>query len=301
MSDLNKTMKCLRLLMLLYSPYRRTFEEIEENLSINKRTLYRYLNELKSFGLEIKTKSKEIYLEKDTAVPLLLKKVFAFSAHEALLLSNSISAIDAPMPVKNGLKQKLGFFAENKLHNELVKSQDSEIVIQINNAIKTTEKVLFRNYASSNSGKVSDRMVEPYEFKNNFQYVMSFDCEDKKNKLFKISRITQVDSVSVKWEYEDKHKSLPTDAFRICGELNKHVELELTLLAKNLLVEEFPYAEQYVKKLEPNKYLFSGNVAGFQGIGRFCLGLPDQVCVRESDELKAYIRCRAEQAKEIVQ
>ena len=66
------------------------------------------------------------------------------------------------------------------------------------------------------------------------------------------------------------------------------VKLELSLRAKNLLLEEFPLAEAFVHQ-EKEKWVFDGVVGPLEGVGRFCIGLAKDVKVVDSPELEKYI------------
>ncbi|MBO4566427.1 MAG: transcriptional regulator, partial [Bacteroidales bacterium] len=60
------------------------------------------------------------------------------------------------------------------------------------------------------------------------------------------------------------------------------------LMAKNLLTEEFPVtgAEVYQQK---RSWFWEGDVNSLEGIGRFVLGLSDEITVEEGPLLKAWL------------
>ena len=62
----------------------------------------------------------------------------------------------------------------------------------------------------------------------------------------------------------------------------------MTLLAYNLLLEEFPMAEKYVRKSH-NGWTFEGDVAMMEGVGRFVIGLAAEVHIIDSPELSEYV------------
>ena len=151
------------------------------------------------------------------------------------------------------------------------------------------KKVVLKNYASANSGNVRDRIVEPFAFTNNHIDIWAFDIEKKENRIFKIPRIEWVDILSEGWEYEELHHRSRIDDFRMSYEGEGiPVKLELSLRAKNLLVEEFPLAEAGVHK-ENDKWIYEGRVGHMEGVGRFCIGLAKDVKVVDSPELQKYI------------
>ena len=75
------------------------------------------------------------------------------------------------------------------------------------------------------------------------------------------------------------------------GEKPIPVSLTLDLMAKNLLVEEFPRAAECLKphKGDANIWYFDTNVYRLEGIGRFCIGLADHIEIIDSPELKKYV------------
>ena len=74
------------------------------------------------------------------------------------------------------------------------------------------------------------------------------------------------------------------------GDRTIHVSLQLDLMAKNLLVEEFPKAKDYVKghKGDENVWYFDTDVCSIEGVGRFYIGLASHITILEGEELKRY-------------
>ena len=68
------------------------------------------------------------------------------------------------------------------------------------------------------------------------------------------------------------------------------VQLELGLLAYNLLCEEYPLAERDVRPAGKGRWLLDTQVAGFAGVGRFAVGLLDDIRIVDSPELTTYLR-----------
>jgi hypothetical protein len=67
------------------------------------------------------------------------------------------------------------------------------------------------------------------------------------------------------------------------------VKLKLNLRAASLLVEEYPLSEQYLTKINDNEWILETNVCSFDGIGRFVMGLLDDIEILKSKELKNFI------------
>ena len=67
------------------------------------------------------------------------------------------------------------------------------------------------------------------------------------------------------------------------------VKLELSLMAKNLLLEEYPLAQKDLKEID-GKWILETMVSDMAGVGRFVIGLADEIEVIDSPALRDYIR-----------
>ncbi len=172
----------------------------------------------------------------------------------------------------------------------VVKRENSENVHQLIQAIKEKKQVVLKNYQSSNSDLVCDRVIEPFEFTTNYISVWGFDTESKTNKTFKTSRITKVEQLNRNWEFQQHHKTQPIDVFRISGVPVGNVKLVLSLRARNLLTEEYPLAEKYISQINSSQYQFETFVCGWEGVGRFVLGLCSEIEIIEPRELKIFLK-----------
>ena len=109
------------------------------------------------------------------------------------------------------------------------------------------------------------------------------------NRVFKISRIGKVIVMDEDWTNEARHQKSKTDCFRISGYEQTPIKLEMSMMAKNLLIEEYPLAEKDLRK-EGDRWILDTMVSGMEGVGRFVIGLAHEIRILESDELKEYIR-----------
>jgi predicted DNA-binding transcriptional regulator YafY len=150
-------------------------------------------------------------------------------------------------------------------------------VQSLRKAIVAKKQILLLNYSSGNSQTVRNRMVEPFEFKDDFNLVWAYDTGLKKNRQFKICRIEDISETPFSWEYERMHRSLPIDIFRNTGELSKQVEFRLNLRAKNLLTEEYPLSAKCITQKSANQFVFKTLVAKYEGPGRFVLGIAEDI------------------------
>ncbi len=196
------------------------------------------------------------------------------------MLSKSIDAIEEKHAVAARLKQKLtAFLNQDKAIENYILKEKSDIVCSLRKAQQQRKQILLVNYASGNSQTVKNRMVEPFEFKDDFNLVWAFDTVLKQNRQFKICRIEDVQETLIPWENERSHHSKPVDVFRNTGDLNKQIELKMNLKARNLLIEEYPLSERHLEKIGNNQFRLNIQVAKYEGPGRFVLGLIDDIQV----------------------
>ena len=95
--------------------------------------------------------------------------------------------------------------------------------------------------------------------------------------------------LQTEWEHEDMHEMIEPDCFRMTGKVRIPVTLKMTLKAKNLLIEEYPLALKFVS-YDGEYWWFKGNVKDLAGVGRFVIGLADQIEIINSPILKLYLK-----------
>ncbi len=152
--------------------------------------------------------------------------------------------------------------------------------------------VVLHDYASSNSGKVSDRFVEAYDVRPEDGLVICYDRRKFATRVFNINRIGYVEiKEDEPWKYPASHDKIEVDVFHMTGEKPIHISLQLDLMAKNLLIEEFPRAKNSVKphKGDDNIWYFDTEVYQLEGVGRFYMGLANHIKILDAPELKQYV------------
>jgi predicted DNA-binding transcriptional regulator YafY len=157
--------------------------------------------------------------------------------------------------------------------------------------------VILHNYASNNGGKVTDRHVEAYDIRPEDGLVICFDLDKMGTRVFSINRIGNVEiKADEPWHRTNFHKEVKVDVFHMTGDKTTPISLQLDLMAKNLLIEEYPRAKEYIKgqKGDENTWYFTTEVCSMVGIGRFYIGLAEHIQILEGDELKKYAKEYAE-------
>jgi proteasome accessory factor C len=273
-----KTHRFLRLISFLSSSYPKTKKECLSYLGIKDSAFYNYKNVLLDAGFNVQQKEGKYWIECSDQDSQILRNVLHFSEEESYLLSRCIDLLDESTSCSNRLKLKLtAFLNQDKAIEAYLHKEKSTIVQIIRKAQKEKKQILLVHYASGNSQTIKDRMVEPFEFKDDFTFIWAFDTALKQNRQFKICRIEDVVESPLSWEYEQYHQSKPVDIFRNTGDLKKTIQCTLTLKAKNLLIEEYPLAERYLSSVGNNQFELNVQVAKYEGPGRFVMGLTEDI------------------------
>ena len=86
------------------------------------------------------------------------------------------------------------------------------------------------------------------------------------------------------------HKPIHVDVFHMTGESSYRCILELDLMARNLLIEEFPKSREFITRSNaPDSWIFDTVVHDLAGIGRFVAGLANHIRILDAPELKEYL------------
>ena len=289
--DQPKIERMLRLMKMMSGNTNYTIEELARKLGMSYRSVYRYIDTFKASGFVIEKLQKNVYkVGKMPRSHVDMSKLIYFSEEEAYLVNSMIDGLHPTNQLKIDLKKKLSAIYSCTSIASYVHSQDTASNIQeLEKAVREKKKVILKAYESANSKGVSDRFVEPFEFTTNCIDIWGYDLEKKECRVFKISRISSVVVLENQWTNEDKHQKSKTDCFRMSSFEQTPVKLELSIRAKNLLLEEYPLAQADLKEID-GKWILDTMVSNMAGVGRFVIGLADEVKIIDSPALVEYIK-----------
>ncbi len=286
--DQPKIERMLRLMKMLTANVEYSVDDIAARLDMSRRTIYRYIDTFRDAGFVIKKSGQCIRLDKESPHFKDISQLVHFTEEEAVILRRAIESIDDTNTLKMNLKRKLYSVYDSKtLADTVVKGHNADNIHSLIEAIENRRQVVLRNYHSAHS--IRDRKVEPFGFTTNYVNVWCYDTEDGKCKIFKTARIDGVEILDAGWQHESEHEEGFIDIFRMIGSARIHVRLELGLLSRNLLLEEYPLAEEYVSQTAPERWMLETDVANLHGVGRFIAGLLDDIRIIEPHGLKTYL------------
>ncbi|MHC1778856.1 MAG: helix-turn-helix transcriptional regulator [Bacteroidales bacterium] len=292
--DQPKLERLLRIMQLMTDQRNRyTIDELSELLDISQRTVYRYIDTFVSVGFIVKKSDNRVWFAKESKHFRTIADLVYFTEEEAFIIRRAVESLDLSNPVLSGVKKKLyslydfGRIADIQINKNLSRNVNS-----IMDAIAGERQIVLKDYSSSHSGNISDRVVEPIQFGVNMVDVFCYELSSNKCKTFKVHRIGEVIVTDKEWQFKENHKAILTDAFRLTGTELFPVKLKLSLAAANLLKEEYPGTEDKIERINNNEYIYTDRVCSYEGVGRFVLGLCNEIDIIDSKEFLDFLESK---------
>ena len=269
-----------------------TVNDLAERLDTTYRSIYRYIESFKDAGFVVQKLDGGVYkLSKESPHFKDISQLVHFTDEEAHIVNQLIEGLDDTNMLKQNLRKKLcSVYNCTSMASSVVHGANASNVTRLVEAIENRCQAVLHDYASGHTGNRRDRVVEPFGFTTNYVQVWCYEPESGMNKLFKTSRIGAVELTDREWQYADKHQEGYIDIFRMTGFEQYGVKLRLGMLARNLLIEEYPLAERDITQSDETSWLLDTKVCNYRGIGRFVMGLMDDIEIVDSPEFVDYIK-----------
>ncbi len=289
--DQPKLERMLRLMKLMTGNVNYTVNDLAERLGTTYRSIYRYIETFKDAGFVVQKLEGGVYkLGKESRYFKDISQLVHFTDEEAHIVNQLIEALDDTNMLKHNLRRKLtSVYDCTSMAASIVKGRNATNVNLLLEAMDGRRQVMLRDYASSNTGIVRDRIVEPFGFTTNYVQVWCYEPESGSNKIFKTSRIGSVVVLDETWQYGDRHAEGHIDIFRMTGFEQHRVQLRLGMLSRNLLIEEYPLAERDLRPLDDGHWLLDTQVCNYKGVGRFVMGLLEDIEILDTPALRDHI------------
>ncbi|MBP1673380.1 MAG: hypothetical protein H6Q25_1195 [Bacteroidetes bacterium] len=285
-----KIERLLRLIKMLTGNMSYTLPEIADRLEMSERTLYRYIETFKDAGFVVKKNGNIFKLDKDSPHFKDISELLHFTEEESHILQKAIDSIAETNIYKQNLKKKLGTLYDYKILAETThKGIIADNINLLTDAITSSKQVFLRQYQSAKSNDITDRLIEPYAFTTNYVQIWAYEPASNQNKLFKVSRIGKVELLNTPFQYKSKHKMGNMDLFRMSSDKLYPVKIKMSIRAAMLLMEEYPLAEKEMVQTSENEWILETKVCSYEGIGRFVIGLCDEIAILESSQFKRFL------------
>lgn len=282
--------RLLRMMRLLTENRSLTIRDLAGRFDTSERTIYRYLETFKSAGFVVQHKADVYRIDKASPQFKEISQLIHFSEEEAYLLKSAIDSIDENNLIKQNLKKKLySVYDYDILPETIVHKKNAANVRLLYEAIKTKQCVKLVAYGSANSNEVRDRSVEVFAFTTNYVQIWAYDLEKQANRVFNVMRIESVVLLEQPWQHEALHQKGYMDCFRYSSNQRLPISMILGLRSTQLLIEEYPLAELSLTPLDEKRWLFETEVCSYDGVGRFVLGLLDDVSEIHPIQLKDFL------------
>lgn len=288
--DQTKIVKILRLMKLLTGNVSRTVDQVAKEMGITPRTVYRYIDDIREAGFVVNKLYGNVYAMGKVGRGISdFNRLIYFTEEEAYITAKMIEGIDNNNVLKRDLQRKLAsVYDSTSIANYIDNTANAANVEALADAIRRKKQVVLKQYESAHSDETKDRLVEPIEFTANMIDIWAYDVEKGENRMFKVMRIHRVEETDTDWAFASNHQAIKPDVFRMVGNLNEKIVLQINTRAKSLLLEEFPLAEKDLKR-EDGKWLLKTTIHSLEGAGRFVLGLAADIRIIEGDNLRNYI------------
>lgn len=290
MLNQHKILRVLQLISLLQKEPSKSIKFLAGMLESTDRTVYRYLDLVKELGFDLQRDSHSHFFITSEAVT----GTIDFTNEEATLLRDLLLSSGSKSNLKDALLRKIYLKSEIVIQgNHLLNAHLGKIVSDLSKAISQNKQVLLKKYQSANSNTITDRVVEPISFTDNYTSLCAFEVESQKNKYFNIERITEVEFLSNQNEFEALHQFDIPDAFGFTAlnGLPFDIDIRLNLRAFVLLKQEYPMVVPFVKQASKStSYRLKMRINNPKPVIRFVLGLLDDVEIIGSTEFKDYLK-----------
>lgn len=270
-----------------------TLDEICEKANISRRTLYYYFDFFREAGFEVEKHDNFFSISRNSEYFKRMYDILEFTMDEAVVLRNLLERNTVKSTKMKSALQKLeNFYDFESVANQSSMQRVTRTMQRVREAIKKRRMLKIIGYSSANSHTVKDRIVEPFLFMNNDNDVRCYEPESGKNKTFRLSRMQSVEVMPDSWEHTEEHRKVYTDLFMFSGEERMIITLHLGQLSHNLMLEEYPLSAPCFAEMGDNKWLFRTEVCSYLGIGRFVLGLYDDIEVIGDEGFKEYLKAK---------
>ena len=280
----------LDLIVLLTDGGNYTAQQIADRLGITRRNLYYYFDYLRECGFSLIKSGLCYRLDRSSPFFRKLHENIALTEDEAAYICRMLDNTGNNGATARAVRAKIArsFYLADTSDPELLRRVNA-IMATLKDAMARRLMVVLHNYSSPHSHSVADRIVEPFLLMNDGREVRCHEIRSHENKTFKLSRMESVEIIDVPWISEAEHRPVYNDVFMFSGEQRHRVELVLGQLSHNLMLEEYPMSADCLAPDGPSRWRFTADVASFLGVGRFVMGLYDDIEIIGGDDFRAYI------------
>ena len=271
MLNQHKILRVLQFISHLEQGPSKTLIHLAQLLDTTERTVYRYFDLIRECGFDLQRDELNRYFIVDERT-----NGVRFTQEEAQLLKELVLKDANQNKLKDSLLTKIYLGSEIQMvASHLVNAKNGKVIERLALSMGNKEQVILRKYQSINSETISDRFVEPFGFTDNYQTVMAYEIDSKKNKTFNIDRIAYVDFSGKPFKNTKKFQNQVPDVFGFSYSGKTHsIDLELGLKDVLLLKDQYPQTSPFIHyNHRKNTYQLKVQVNDMKPIERFMRGI----------------------------
>jgi proteasome accessory factor C len=268
-----KLLRVLQLIAILQESPAKSIQHLAKRIETTERSVYRYIDLIRACGFDLQRDANKRYFIIEP-----VQQGVRFTPEETEFLQQLVLTAGKRNKLKDAVLSKIYLASDvNIVAGHLVNLKNGRIVERLAQAIADKEQVILKRYQSINSETISDRLVEPFGFTDNYHTVMAFEITSQKNKTYNLDRIKSIDFTNKAFAFEEKHEQQIPDAFGFSFTGEQHnIELELSLKAYLLLKDEYPLTIPYIKyNPKSDLYELKIKVNDLKPIQRYMRGLQE--------------------------
>lgn len=288
----NPIPRIINLIAYLTNPCSHTAQQLADMLGVSRRNVYNYLHTLDGCGFHIIREGSRYRLDPQSAFFKRIHENIPLSDTEAEYICHTLAEANSTDTMAARLRTKLvrHFGLDDLVADPQSVQRVNDTKATLRQAMRMERIVKICDYSSPHSHTISDRYVEPFLFMSGGHDVRCYEITTHQNKTFKLSRMGGVEILADSWFNKASHRQMYTDIFMFSGEERHTVNLRLGQLSRNLMVEEYPLAEPFITPCgDARHWMLTTDVVSFLGIGRFVMGLYDDIDIIGGDDFRQYI------------
>ena len=289
MHNQHRILRVLQLIAILQKEPAKSIRNLATLIDNTERTIYRYLDLIKALGFDLQRDAFNKYFIANNVD----NTPTSFTQQEAHLLNELLQSSAKHSKLKDAILKKIYLNNEIAISgNNLLKAHLGKLIETLSKAIQNNKQVILKKYESANSKTISDRLVEPIKFTDNYTSLAAYEIESGTNKYFNIERIADVKVTTKPIAFKEKHNYHTPDAFGFgATHTNYDIHIRLNLRACVILKEEYPMVIPFIKaETKRNTYVLKIKVNDLKPITRFVLGLLDDIEIIGSTEFKTHLQ-----------
>lgn len=289
MFNQHKIYRVLQLITQLQNKPSKSVRFMANFLECTERTTYRYIDLLKHLGFDVqKDEHNKFFIVAENQTEEY------FTSEESTFLIEMVKTVGKENLLKDAILKKIYLKSEiSQQANALFKAHLSKLVEKLNVGIANNKKVILKQYHSVNTNKISDRLVEPIQFTENYNAICAYEVESQITKYFNLERIIDVELLENEQEFHNLHSLEPTDVFGFTERNGQkfEVELQLSLRAYILFKEANSSLEKYMTKIENSElYLLKVNVNNSKPLVSLIRGFRNEIKIIGSKAFVEFIK-----------